>query len=399
MSCTIHVQGPSEYLYTKYKVSAYREGEAESSSVEKVEAEFELDRKTIVGDFQRLLPYISGEIPRFRSLSKFADLEDPLQSIFSIGARIYSALPEDLNVIEDAKSIHIKTDDLEMPWEVMGEGEEPICLKYSCGVSPLNLKRDRPPAALGKARNLKVLFIVDTKCNLPQTREEIRSITSVKCAKDIRVRYRIIEGKDAKYISIRDYIKDNKLDIIHVAAHAEFNESNPGGSGIVVNNGLLTAEDVYDDVIEYPPWLVFMNACESAKSIGSRYLEKYKELSGLADAFLEAGASSYIGTICKINDSAALHIATRFYDELLCNGSSVGQSMQNARKEFYDNHGNEDLSWLAFRLYGDPNLKRDFVDDAKKDMEEKVKEYFNEKKETRAKMYYCRDSKIFQHQY
>ena len=87
-----------------------------------------------------------------------------------------------------------------------------------------------------------------------------------------------------------------------------------------------------------------------------------------------------IRTICKINDSAALQIATRFYDELLCNGSSVGQSMQNARKEFFEQHGDEDLSWLAFRLYGDPNSKRDFVAEAIIDTEEKVREYVNEKK-------------------
>jgi hypothetical protein len=79
MSWTVDVQGSSEYPYTKYKISADCEGEA----AERVKSsQFELDRKTIVDDFQRLLPHISGEIPRFRSLSKFAD-EDPLQSCLS----------------------------------------------------------------------------------------------------------------------------------------------------------------------------------------------------------------------------------------------------------------------------------------------------------------------------
>src|SRR5205809_1078328 len=150
----------------------------------------------------------------------------------------------------------------------------------------------------------------------------------------------------------------------------EFNESNPRDSGIVVYDGLLPTMDIYNDVVVGPPWLVFMNACESARIIDSRYVEKYRELSGLAIAFLAAGASSYIGTICRINDKAASQIAISFYKKLLT-GSSVGQSMQNARKEFFEQHEDENLSWLAFRLYGDPNWKRDFVAEAKMDTKEK----------------------------
>jgi hypothetical protein len=38
------------------------------------------------------------------------------------------------------------------------------------------------------------------------------------------------------------------------------------------------------------------------------------------------------------------------------------------------------LSWLAFRLYGDPNSKRDFVAEALTDTKEKVKEYIEGRK-------------------
>jgi CHAT domain-containing protein len=236
---------------------------------------------------------------------------------------------------------------------------------------------------LGKTRKLKVLFIVDTKDNLPQTRSETRTITSMLGANNIKVAYDILEGKKATYSSVRNYIRNQNLDIVHVAAHAEFDETNPRDSGIVVNDGLLRTKDIYNDVVKGPPSLVFMNACESAKTIDSSYLEKYEELSGLAFAFLDAGALSYIGTICRINDRAASQIAISFYKKLLT-GSSVGQSMQAARKEFFDEHReDEDLSWLAFRLYGDPNWKRDLIAEAIMDADEKVKEYVNDKKKRR----------------
>lgn len=320
-----------------------------------------MDRKAIVSDFQRLLPDISGERRKFRSLQKFSDLvEDPLQSIFSMGTKIYSPLDMDLkNRISDADNIHIVTDDLEMPWEIMGNYEEPICLKYSCGISPLK-RRDELPMKLNKTiRKLKALLIVDTKDNLPQTRSETRSITSMMGGNNFKVAYDVLEGKKATYSSVRNYIRNQNLDIIHVAAHAEFDEINPRDSGIVVNDGLLRTKDIYNDVVSGPASLVFMNTCESAKTINSSHLENYEELSGLANAFLDAGALSYIGTICRISDRAASQIAINFYKKLLTS-SSVGQSMQTARKEFFDDHReDEDLSWLAFRLYGNPNWKRE----------------------------------------
>lgn len=125
-----------------------------------------------------------------------------------------------------------------------------------------------------------------------------------------------------------------------------------------------------------PPWLVFMNACESAKTMDSRELEQYRELSGLATTFLAAGASSYIGTRCR----GGLTNGNHFYQKLLT-GSSIGQSMQHARKEFFEQHEG-DLSWLAFRLYGNPTLKRDLVAEVSMDKEDCVKEYVEKKRKT-----------------
>ena len=70
--------------------------------------------------------------------------------------------------------------------------------------------------------------------------------------------------------------------------HAEFDETDPSDSGIVVNDGCLRTKDIYNDVVTGPPWLVFMNSCESAKTIDSSCIGKYGELSGLAIAFLAA---------------------------------------------------------------------------------------------------------------
>ena len=74
-----------------------------------------------------------------------------------------------------------------------------------------------------------MLFIVDTKDNLPQTRLETRSITSMLGDNKIKVKvaYDILEGKKVTYNSVRNYIIKQNLDIVHVAGHAEFDAQIP----------------------------------------------------------------------------------------------------------------------------------------------------------------------------
>jgi hypothetical protein len=65
-----------------------------------------------------------------------------------------------------------------------------------------------------------------------------------------------------------------------------------------------------------------------------------------------------------INDSSASEIAVSFYKNLL-GGLTIGESLRKAKIDFFDNNP-EDLSWSAFTLYGDPNLKKDFEEEAVK---------------------------------
>ena len=80
---------------------------------------------------------------------------------------------------------------------------------------------------------------------------------------------------------------------------------------------------------------------------------------------LAAGALSYIGTICKINDSSGLsRLQPGFMMNYFVMVRVLDKVCKTQEKNFLEQHGDEDLSWLAFRLYGDPNSKRDFVAEA-----------------------------------
>jgi hypothetical protein len=100
------------------------------------------------------------------------------------------------------------------------------------------------------------------------------------------------------------------------------------------------------------PWLIFLNACVSAKAKDMN-LEKYNELSGLADAFNAAGALTYIGTTGDINDVSASEIPINFYEALL-KGSTVAESLRESKVRYFD-YNEQDPSWSLFRILGNPN--------------------------------------------
>jgi hypothetical protein len=353
----------------KYNITAHGSGTAGA-----IKSEIEIDREAILNDFQKLLPFISGI--RFRSSQKFEELvSDPCQLVNSIRTRLYLALTDEIrNVINNAESVHIFTDDLEIPWEMLGKGTED--LGYSIGISPLS-KRRFLTNKFENPQRINILFVVDTKNNLPQTRSEIQNIirelennpyTSSK------INYVILQGKDATYSNVRKHLLQQYFDIVHVATHTE-------PSGVVLNDGLLLPDDINNDTSRGAPWLVFLNSCESGIVKDLDTYDKYGELSNLSIAFLSAGASSYIGTSCIINDTSASQLASSFYRQLFL-GISVGVSLLNAKKEFIKYHQEDgDLSWMAFRLYGDPNSKKEFVKEFKKDFEDEVKRYIKGKQD------------------
>lgn len=209
-------------------------------------------------------------------------------------------------------------------------------------------------------QRLRVLFIVDSNDDLPQTKSETEKIISL-LSQNSRVDYYVLEGRKATYGEVRSILTKEYFDILHVATHAKFDDSSREESGIVL----------YDGILRIQPWLVFMNACESSRS---QTFEKYTELSGLASSFLTAGATSYIGTNALINDWSSSQIAVKFYQNII-KGNTIGESLKNAKLEYFNTY-RYDASWSTFILYGNPNLKIEFS--IERDYEREITNYLRE---------------------
>jgi len=338
--------------------------------------EFQLGRKSILKEFERILPSIMISSIQFRSRLAYADLlpEKPIDIISGLGKQLYMNLgPEIKKRLSNASSIHIRTDDAELPWEFIYNDGGFLCLRSALGISPYTTRSpEEIPRIKGK---LRILFIVDPKKNLPQATRETERIMS-KVETNPKVEHVILEGENANLGEVQSILVRQHFDIIHFASHATFDEESPEESGVELADGLLQPRELYNMTAEKPPQMVFVNACESARLKESSPLEIRGGFGGLAYAFFDAGVSAYVGTTCPINDASASDMAFSFYENLL-EGLTVGESLRKAKKGFSDRNI-EDLSWCAFVLYGDPDSKLTF--ETERDIEAEIREYIKRQK-------------------
>jgi hypothetical protein len=140
-------------------------------------------------------------------------------------------------------------------------------------------------------------------------------------------------------------------DLLHFAVHGRYNPQNPGQeSGIILTDGnsLHANEIAARDLASAP--VVFLNACQ----VGAGQLE-LGAYSGVAAAFVEAGASAVIAPLWKIDDGIAMDIALAFY-KLAAEGQPLSEVLRAARKPFVDSYDTKSATWMAYQLFGHPSF-------------------------------------------
>ncbi|MFG2825839.1 CHAT domain-containing protein [Kitasatospora sp. NPDC048365] len=171
--------------------------------------------------------------------------------------------------------------------------------------------------------------------------------------------------------------------IVHYCGHGTFDDSGTvRRSGWVFADGLLSAQELAQ--LDRPPRMVVANACWSARLAGGAAApgatgadpvaaERQATLiPSLADEFLRAGVTHYIGAGWQVPDQQGIGFARTFYTELLAPligraPGGVGDAVKAAREQMFktrDLHRSatdpgtpEPLgwsAWAAYQHYGDP---------------------------------------------
>ena len=265
----------------------------------------------------------------------------------SVKDRLKTTIIRDLVLSLDEELINI-------PWELLYDGNEFLCLKFNLG----RLVRTKEQVIPVQYRSLttipKMLILANPTNDLKSAYLEGVYIKNQFDRKRNKI------GIDFKSTCIDTlYVKKNlrDYDIVHFAGHCEYDTDNPKNTGWVLSDGRFTTTDILalGESLSFPS-LIFSNACHSAKTATELMNTDYQEKNySLASAFLFSGVRHYIGTIWKVEDPVSLVFAKEFYSQLI-KGNSVGECMRLARQRLIKEYGITAISWASYLLYGNPNF-------------------------------------------
>jgi CHAT domain-containing protein len=117
-----------------------------------------------------------------------------------------------------------------------------------------------------------------------------------------------------------------EIDILHIACHGKFNRDQARQSGIQLQDGKLTAEEIFG--LELNADLVTLSACES----GINENQPGDELIGLTRALIYAGTPSVIVSLWEVDAISTSILMTKFYQKLLSGATKV-DALQQAQLE------------------------------------------------------------------
>ncbi len=134
--------------------------------------------------------------------------------------------------------------------------------------------------------------------------------------------------------------------ILHISAHAVYNESNPLFSGLHLDDGQLTTLDIFN--LKLRASLVTLSACETGRHV----IGGGDELLGLTRAFLYAGAASLVLSLWKVEDASASCFMNHFYERLQ-QGDTKGSALREAQLHLLQSEEyNHPYFWAPFILIG-----------------------------------------------
>lgn len=116
-----------------------------------------------------------------------------------------------------------------------------------------------------------------------------------------------LTGSAASRRAVRTAIAQTGGGVVHLACHGVFDMTAPDRSGLALADGPLPLLDIMVSAMFGGVRLVVASACETA----SADLRLPDEPTGMASAFLQAGAAAAIGALWPVNDLSASLLASR----------------------------------------------------------------------------------------
>ena len=142
--------------------------------------------------------------------------------------------------------------------------------------------------------------------------------------------------------------------LLHIATHGRIDSHRPRLSALALTpdasaqgNAAFSLLDILN--LRLHSRLVVLSACDTSRG---RLLPGEGVL-GLAQAFLQAGASSVVASFWRVEDQATADFMKKFYDHLISDRLPASAALRRAQLDQASTDGT--YSWAAFSLYGAPD--------------------------------------------
>jgi hypothetical protein len=262
--------------------------------------------------------------------------------------------------------LHLEVDEeaAKIPWELMHAGGDFLGSRLAVGRTILTAGRAPASAATqpepavrpGGPSPFLMLLVgnpspVPDHEDLPDAIEELRAIQGIAQGlggQSLRTPV-VLHGTDATLMKLEQALEQGaRYQIFHFAGHCEFVEDDPNATGLVFPEGILSPSNLAQFFGGLPPRVIFVNACESAKS-RARPTSDIRNRLTLPQGFIEAGVEAFVGCLWRVEDQAVRQISAEFYGQALA-GKPIGIALKEAKSKV-------DSPWMsraAYLMYGDP---------------------------------------------
>jgi hypothetical protein len=286
---------------------------------------------------------------------------DPVTRLERVGRIMYSLLiPDGMQrlIDETTCALTVTSNDFELPWELMHDGEDFLCLKRPFARMPVGQtfpRRARRGVVAPPATWRVLLIHSDPDGNLRDAGLEIDEIEKTLKALPVPVTVRRLGPDEATTARVTEELSGGEYDLIHYAGHAGFDTTDAAKSYLLLAGHKPFLAERIQRVLEGRP-VVFLNACDTSRAVNEQPDTTMKgivaQAQGLASAFVYGGAHACVGALWPVFDDTARQLAATFYTRLLAR-RRVGEALREARLANRNAHTDR-VTWAAYALYGDP---------------------------------------------
>ncbi len=183
---------------------------------------------------------------------------------------------------------------------------------------------------------------------LPQSLHEVTTI-----ARELPKPSIVLAGNTATETDFRT-LPLNEFSVLHLALHGFIDKDYPDRSSLVFapergekNDGLLQAREIRN--LQLNASLVTLSACDTGVGpVGESGVDS------LANAFLDAGATTVVSSLWNVDDRATATLMIDFYENLK-QGQSKSEALRQAKMSMIASAASQPYYWAAFEMSGEPS--------------------------------------------